>query len=64
MELLGENYIQAVECVKAVKNVKQNMPDLEEYPKLRDELVQMLPKLRAAGRPLSAGIVQHVPQRL
>ncbi len=44
--VLKENYIQIKECRTIAKNPKQNMPKLEEHPKLRDEMVHILQKMK------------------
>jgi hypothetical protein len=44
--VLKENYIQAIECGTTKKNSKQNMLELEKHPKLRDEMVFLLQKMR------------------
>jgi hypothetical protein len=37
--VLKENYIQIVNCGTTVKNLRHNMYELKENPKLRDEMV-------------------------
>ncbi len=37
--VLKENYIQIVDCGTTMKNLRHNMYELEENPKLRDEMV-------------------------
>jgi len=44
--VLKENYIQAIDHRTIVKNPKQNMPKLEEHPKLKDEMVHILQKMK------------------
>jgi hypothetical protein len=40
--VLKENYIQDAKCGTTKKNLKQNMLELKEHPKLRDEMVFLL----------------------
>jgi hypothetical protein len=44
--VLKENYIQSIERGTLKKNPKQNMPELKEHPKLKDEMVFLLQKMR------------------
>jgi hypothetical protein len=44
--VLKENYIQTIERNTIVKNPKQNMPKLEEHPKLRNEMLHILQKMK------------------
>jgi hypothetical protein len=43
-----------------MKNPKQNMPKLEEHPKLKYEMVCILQKMRKVGQPLSTSIAQPI----
>jgi hypothetical protein len=39
---LKENYMEAAQRKTEVKNPKNNLPKLEEYPELHDEMVRVL----------------------
>jgi hypothetical protein len=39
---LKENYMEATQCGIEVKNPKQNLPKLEEYLELHDEMVHVM----------------------
>ncbi len=58
--VLKENYIWAIEHGTPMKNPKQNMLKLEEHPKLKDEMVCILQKMRKVGQLLSTGMVQPI----
>jgi hypothetical protein len=44
--VLKENYIQATKRKTIVKNPKQNMLKFEEHPKLKNEMVHILQKMK------------------
>jgi hypothetical protein len=50
MGCLKENYIQATECGTTKKNPKQNMPKFKENPKLEDEMIFPLQKMKQVGQ--------------
>ncbi len=58
--VIKENYIRAIEHGTSMENPKKNMPKLEEHPKLKDEMVHILQKMKKVGQPLSTGIVQPI----
>jgi hypothetical protein len=43
-----------------MKVLKQNLPKLEEYPELHDEMVCVLQKMKKANQPLLICIVQPI----
>jgi hypothetical protein len=57
---LKENYMEATQCKTEVKDPKKNLPKLEEYPELHDQMVYVLLKMEKASQPLSTRIVQPI----
>jgi hypothetical protein len=62
--VLKEYYIRAMKHGTSMENSKQNMPKLEEHPKLKDEMVHILQKMRNVGQPLSTGMMQSITHEL
>ena len=57
---LQANYKEAANLGHHPKTKDQNLPILDNYPHVRDELVSKLQKMREAGQTLLISIVQPI----
>ncbi len=57
---LQPNYLQVAQQGTIVRHLKQHLPFFKKCPKLQDDLVTMLQKMRSVGQPLFNYIVQPI----